>query len=80
LFSTYLNILNKGNEPTLVIRNSEELIDLALCTDKMGDLVTNWHVSDKLSLSDHKYRIFQVCDLEVPRHTYHNPKITNWES
>jgi len=45
LVSTYLNILNKGNEPILVIRNGKELIDLALCTDKMGDLVTNWYVS-----------------------------------
>jgi len=80
LSSTYLNILNKGNEPTFVIRNSKELIDLALCTDKMGELVTNWNVSDEISLSDHKYRIFQVYDLEVSRHAYCNPKRMNWES
>jgi hypothetical protein len=57
-----------------------EVIDLTLGTDKIGDLVTNWHVSDEISLSDHGYIVFQVGDLEVTRLTYHNPKRTNWES
>jgi hypothetical protein len=80
LVSTNLNILNKGNEPTFVISNRKEVIDLTLGTDKIGDLVTNWHVSDDISLSDHRYTVFQVGDLEVTRLTYCNPKRTNWES
>ena len=80
MVSTYRNILNKGNEPTFVIRNRKEVIDLAVCTDKIGNLLTYWHVSDEISLSDHRYRIFQVGNLEVLRHTYRNPKRTNWES
>jgi hypothetical protein len=50
LVSTNLSILNKGNEPTFEISNKEEVIDLTLGTDKIGDLVTNWHVSDEISL------------------------------
>jgi hypothetical protein len=46
----------------------------------MGDLVTKWHVSDEISLSDHRYIVFKVGELEVTRLTYHNPKRTNWES
>jgi len=42
--------------------------------------VTNWHVSDEISLPDHRYIVFQVGDLEVTRFTYHNPKRPNWES
>jgi hypothetical protein len=80
LVSTNLNILNKGNKPTFVISDRKEVIDLTLGTDKIGDLVTNWHVSDEISMSDHRYVVFQVGDLEVTRLTYRNPKRTNWES
>jgi hypothetical protein len=80
LVSTNLSILNKGNEPTFVTSNRKEVIDLTLGTDKIGDLVTNWHISDEISLSDHRYIEFQVGDLEVTRLTYRNPKGTNWES
>jgi hypothetical protein len=80
LVSTNLNILNKDNEPTFVISNRKEVIDLTLGTDKIGDLVTNWHVSDDISFSDHRYIEFQVGDLEVTSLIYHNPKRNNWES
>jgi hypothetical protein len=80
LVSTNLSILNKGNEPTFVISNRKEVIDLTLGTVKIGDLVTNWHVSDEISLSDHRYIAFQVGDLEVTRLTDCNPTRTNWES
>jgi hypothetical protein len=49
-------------------------------TDKTGDLMTNWHVSDELSLSDHRYIVFQVGELEVTRFTYCNPKRNSCES
>jgi hypothetical protein len=65
LVSTKLSILNKGNEPTFLIRIMKKVIDLTLGTDKIGDLVTNWHVSDDISLSDHRYIVLQVGDLEV---------------
>jgi hypothetical protein len=80
LVSTYLSILNKGNKPTFVTRNTKEVIDLTLGTDKIGDLVIIWHVSDEISLSDHRYIVFQVGDLEVTRLTYRIPKKTNLES
>ena len=78
--STNLNILNKDNEPAFVITNRKEVIDLTLETDKKGDLVINWHVPDKISLSDHRYIIFQVSDMEVTRLTYCNSKTANLES
>jgi hypothetical protein len=80
LVSTNLSTLNKGNKPTSVISNRKEVINLTLGTNKIGDLATNWHVSDEISLSDHRYIVFQVGDLEVTGLTYRNPKRTNWES
>jgi hypothetical protein len=35
--STNLNIRNKGNEPTFVINDKKEVIDLTLQTDKIRD-------------------------------------------
>jgi hypothetical protein len=80
LVNINLSILNKGNKPTFVISNRKKVIDLTLGTDKIEDLVINWHVSDEISLSDHRYIVFQVGDLEVTRLTYRNPKRINWES
>jgi hypothetical protein len=42
--------------------------------------VTNWHVSDEISLPYHRYIVFQVGDLKVTRFTYHKPKRPNWEA
>jgi hypothetical protein len=60
-----LNILNRGNEPTFVVRNRKEVIDLALGTNKMGHLISNWHVSDEPSLSVHRYVCFQENKMGV---------------
>lgn len=79
LVSMNFNILNKGNKPTFVISNRKEVTDLTLVSDKIVDLVSNWHVSDELCLSDHRHKVFQVGDLKVTRPTYHKPKTTNSE-
>ena len=80
MVSTNLNILNKGYEPSFVITNRKEVIDLTLGTDKKGDLLINWYVPDEISLSDHRYITFQVGDLEVTRLAYCNSKTAKWES
>jgi hypothetical protein len=78
--SANLNILNKGKKPTFVVSNRQEVIDLTLGTNKVVDLVSDWHVSDEASLSDHRYTQFQVSDIEISKITYRNPRRTNWES
>jgi hypothetical protein len=45
---------------------------LTLGTGKIGDLVSNWPVTDETSLSDHRYILFQVGNLEISRTTYRN--------
>jgi hypothetical protein len=54
LVSSNLNIHNHGNEPTFVVCNRREVIDLTLGTNKIINLVSNWHLSDEPSLSDHR--------------------------
>ena len=79
LVNTHLNILKVGNGPANVISNRKGDTDLALRTDKMGDLVTNRYAYHGISLSDHTYIILQVVDLVVTRHTYRNPRRNNWK-
>jgi hypothetical protein len=80
LVGSNLNILNRGNEPTFVVRNRKEVIDLTLGTNNIEERVTNWHVSDDPSLSDHRYICFQIGNITKNYLTYRNPKKTKLES
>jgi hypothetical protein len=65
LVSLNLNILNQGNKLTFVICNRKEVTDLTLGTNKTRNLVSNWHVYDEPSLSDHRYMCFQIGDTAI---------------
>jgi hypothetical protein len=80
LVSSNLNILNCVNELTFVVSNRKEVIDLTLGTYQIANLVSNWHVSDETSLSDHRYICFQIVNISINQVTYRNPRRTNWES
>jgi hypothetical protein len=51
LVSLKRNILNQGNETTFLVRNRQEIIDLTLGTNRIGDLVTG------IYLMIHPYQI-----------------------
>ena len=80
LVSLNLNILNYGNEPTFVVCNRKEVIDLTLGTNNIGNLVSNCHVSDEPSLLDHRYIRFQIGNITIQQVTFKNPRSTNCES
>jgi hypothetical protein len=67
LVSSNLNILSHSIEPTFVVSNRKEVIDLTLGTNKIANLVCNWHVSDETSLSDHRYICFQMGNISIKR-------------
>jgi len=79
LVSTNLNILNK--ELTLAISNREEVLDLTLEADQTMKLVTKWHASDAISLSDNRYimdfqrvtRMLPGSHIAIPREPIGNP-------
>jgi hypothetical protein len=75
LLSLNLNILNHGTEPTFVVRSRKEIINLRLGTNKIADLVSNWHVSDEPFLSDYRCICFQIGNI-----TFRVPRNTNWAS
>ncbi|PNF33518.1 hypothetical protein B7P43_G17647 [Cryptotermes secundus] len=77
LVSSNLNILNHGKEPTFVVWNRKGVIGLTLETNNIENLVSNWHVSDELSLLDHRYICFEISNITVDQTTYGNPKRNN---
>jgi hypothetical protein len=69
LVSLNLNILYQVNKANFVVCNRKEVIDLTLGTNKIGNLVNNWHVSDEMSLSDYSYICFQIGNIRTTRVT-----------
>jgi hypothetical protein len=65
LVSSNLYILNCGNEPSSVVSNRKEVIDLTLGTNEIANLVSNWHISDEMSFSDHRYICFALGNISI---------------
>jgi hypothetical protein len=79
LVSSNLNILIQGNEPTFIVCNRKEVTDLTIGTNKISNLVNNWHVSEGPTLSDHGYTCFQIGNMVLNHTSFRDYKRTNWE-
>ncbi len=61
LSSLGLSWANKGATPTFLnTRGHNSIIDLTITNQTGGDLISNWHVSDLYSNSDHHYIMFDI--------------------
>ncbi|KAL0868096.1 hypothetical protein ABMA27_008734 [Loxostege sticticalis] len=54
LVSSTMHIVNRGNKPTFVTARRKEVIDITLANSRALRKITNWYVSDEITLSDHK--------------------------
>jgi len=75
-----LDIMNRGNRPTFVTTNRQEVIDITIATFYAGSLIKDWHVSEELSCSDHRYIRFTVRGFDHSVKIYRNPRRTDWKS
>jgi hypothetical protein len=80
LVSSNQNILDQGKEPAFVISNRREVIDPTLMTNWIVNPVRNWQVSDKPSLSDHRYLLFPIRNVENTKVTFRDRKKTDGTS
>jgi hypothetical protein len=55
-----LDIMNRGNRPTFVMSNMQEVIDITIATLYTGNFIKDWHVTEEVSYSDHRYIRFTV--------------------
>lgn len=72
-------ILNRGNAPTFSNKVRDEVIDLTLASQKIGDQVTNWRVLEKDSFSDHKTIYFSLSFKPSQCTPKRNIRKTNWD-
>jgi len=75
-----LDIMNRGNKPTFVTSNRQEVIDFTIATVYAGNFIKDWHVTEEVSCSDHRYIRFTVMDIDRSVEVYRNPRRTDWES
>ncbi|XP_050535001.1 uncharacterized protein LOC126902021 [Daktulosphaira vitifoliae] len=80
LLTTDLSILNRGSEPTFVIRIRQEVIDLTVCSKGLLQKIKGWKVSSEPSLCDHRHLRFTFEINKVETEYYRNPKRTNWDN
>jgi hypothetical protein len=50
-----LDIMNRANRPTFVTTNRQAVIDIMIATLYAGNFIKDWHVTDEVSCSDHRY-------------------------
>ena len=75
-----LDIMNTGNRPTFVTSNRQEVIDITVAALYIGNLTTDWHVTEEVSCSDHRYTRFTAMGIDHSVETFGNPRRTDWES
>jgi hypothetical protein len=72
-----LDIMNKGNRPTFVICNRQEVIEIRIATFYTGNFIKNWHLSEEVSCSDHRYIRFTVMGTDRSVQVHRNPRRTD---
>jgi hypothetical protein len=75
-----LDIMNRGKRPTFVTSNRQEVIDIMIANFYVGNFFKNWHISEEVSCSDHRYIQFTVMVIDRSVEVYRNPCRNDWES
>lgn len=55
-----LAMINNGTIPTFDGHQGQSIVDLTLASQSLLTLLANWHVSVKISLSDHNIILFSI--------------------
>ena len=75
-----LDIMNRSNRPTFFTSNRQEVIDITIAILYTGNFIKDWHVSEDVSCSHHRYIRFSVMGINHSVEIFHNPCRTDWES
>ncbi|XP_041449645.1 uncharacterized protein LOC121404377 [Drosophila obscura] len=80
ILTTQMVILNQGNDPTFIITNREEVLDLTLASHTIQKNIVFWRVLEEHSFSDQRY-VETVFSFAIPSPVqFRNLKRTNWIS
>ncbi|XP_037930669.1 uncharacterized protein LOC119665518 [Teleopsis dalmanni] len=78
--SKKLEICNVGNTPTFVTILRKEVLDITIGNIRGCELVKNWRVSNKPSMSDHRIVRFNIEGSPINKKILRNPRKSNWEN
>lgn len=76
----YLDIQNRGTQPTFVTSRCETIIDLTLTRAEVSEYVSNWRVTNFVSGSDHRHIQFELMEQYGDTRKYRNKFTTNWDT
>ncbi|XP_070138473.1 uncharacterized protein [Drosophila bipectinata] len=79
ILGSNLLVGNRGTEPTFIVKNRREVLDVTLYSESLADRIVRWGVLEKHSFSDHRYIELVVNFENFNRLTVRNPKKANWE-
>ncbi|XP_033232539.1 uncharacterized protein, partial [Drosophila pseudoobscura] len=78
LLTTQMVLLNRGSDPTLIIKNRKEVLDLTLASHEIQRNIVSWRVLEEHSFSDHRY-VETVFSFSVSKPVqFRNIRRTNW--
>ena len=78
LLSTNLEICNRGHEPTFVVQNRREVLDLTLASLSIAEEISDWRVDLVPSLSDHRCIRFNLAEHNPTVKVRRNLKRADW--
>ena len=79
IVSTNLEVCNLGNQPTFVVANRSEVLDMTLVSIDLFSRIREWKVLDKDMLSDHKPISFELSTTLKKVSKYRNVRKTDWD-
>jgi Endonuclease-reverse transcriptase len=71
-------LCNEGDKPTWEQNNRTSCIDITVVSWNIKELISDWHVSDKLFSSDHKPIFFEIKTTGKEREVARIKRKTNW--
>ncbi|XP_046802074.1 uncharacterized protein LOC124418767 [Lucilia cuprina] len=69
----------RGSEPTFIVSNRREVLDITLVSSMHHDRIRGWRVSSDCSFSDHQYIDFEIVVDKVAPKPFINRRRTDWE-
>ena len=78
IVSTNMEVCNIGNQPTFVVANRSEVLDITLVSFDLFSRIREWKVLDKDMLSDHRPISFELSTTLKKVSKYRNVRKTDW--
>ena len=79
IVSTNMEVCNIGNQPTFVVANRSEVLDITLASIDLFSRIREWKVLDKDMLSDHRPISFELSTTLKKVSKYRNVRKTDWD-